>query len=182
MYRILLQVLPLVACLSGGTVLEAAEDEGKQVTEGVVEAPVGVVWAALATKEGLESWNVAHAEVDLKLGGKMRTRYDPKGKLGDQRTIVNTILSFEPRRMLSIKATGLPEGFPYPRAIQSVWTTIYFEEAGAGRTRIRLVGQGYGSDEESKKLRAFFARGNAYTLQKLQKHFASRKGNQIEGN
>ncbi len=30
------------------------------VTEGVIEAPVDAVWAALATKEGQESWNVAH--------------------------------------------------------------------------------------------------------------------------
>jgi uncharacterized protein YndB with AHSA1/START domain len=180
MYRILLSLLAALACLLLGARLNAADDEGKQVTEGIVDAPIGVVWEALATKKGLESWNVAHAEVELRVGGKMRTHYDPKGKLGDPRTIVNSILSFEPRRMLSIKATGLPQGFPYAKAMESVWTTIYFEEAGPGRTHVRLVGQGYGSDEESKKLRAFFAKGNAYTLQKLQKHFAA-KGDKNPG-
>ena len=66
------------------------------ITEGVIEAPVEAVWAAFATKEGQESWNVAHAEIELKIGGKMRTHYDPKGQIGDPNTIENRILSFEP--------------------------------------------------------------------------------------
>jgi hypothetical protein len=37
---------------------------------------------------------------------------------------------------------------------------------------VRVVGLGYGSDEESKKMRGFFAHGNAYTLKKMQQHFA----------
>src|SRR5262249_26562004 len=40
-------------------VAEAGIDQ--LVTEGVIEAPVDAVWAALTTKEGQESWNVAHA-------------------------------------------------------------------------------------------------------------------------
>jgi hypothetical protein len=31
---------------------------------------------------------------------------------------------------------------------------------------------GFGEDEESKKMRAFFDRGNAFTLKKLQERFA----------
>ena len=58
------------------------------------------VWAAFTTKEGQESWNVAHAEIDLKIGGKMLTHYDPAGRIGDPNTIENIILCFEPRRML----------------------------------------------------------------------------------
>jgi uncharacterized protein YndB with AHSA1/START domain len=149
----------------------ADEDPGPQVTEGVVNAPAAAVWSALTTKAGLEAWNVAHAEIDLKIGGKMRTHYDPKGKIGDPKTIENTILRFEPRRMFSIKATGLPQGFPYPTAIAKVWTVIYLDEATPGRTSVRLVGLGYDASAESQKLRAFFERGNRFTLQKLQKHF-----------
>ena len=49
---------------------------------------------------------MAHADVDLKVGGKMLTHYDPKGRIGDPDTIENTILSFEPKRMLSIKVAN----------------------------------------------------------------------------
>ncbi len=141
------------------------------VSEGIIEAPVEAVWAALATKEGQESWNVAHAEIDLKVGGKMRTHYDPKGVIGDPNTIENTILAFEPNRMLAQQVTGTPAKFPFNDAIRNMWTVIHFEDAGPGRTRLRIVGVGYGDDEESRKLRAFFDKGNDYTIKKLQAKF-----------
>jgi uncharacterized protein YndB with AHSA1/START domain len=147
-------------------------DDSRQVTEGIVDAPLDAVWDALATKKGQQAWNVAHAEIDLKIGGKMLTHYDAKGKIGDPNTIENIILAFEPKRMLTIKVGKPPEKFPFKEAIKDVWHVMYFDDAGAGRTRLRLVGLGYGSDEESKKLRAFFEKGNAYTLKKLQEHFA----------
>lgn len=39
-------------------------------------------------------------------------------------------------------------------------------------TRLRIVGVGYDDDEDSKKLRSFFDRGNSYTLKKLQEKFS----------
>jgi uncharacterized protein YndB with AHSA1/START domain len=142
------------------------------VTEARIDAPVAAVWAALTTKEGQESWNVAHAEIELKIGGRMRTHYDPKGTIGDPQTIENTILSFEPKRMLAFRVTHPPVNFPFKEAIQKMWTVIYFEEIAQDRTRVRVVGVGYGDDDESTKLRVFFDKGNAYTLEKLQKKFA----------
>jgi uncharacterized protein YndB with AHSA1/START domain len=144
------------------------------VTEGVVTAPVDAVWAALATKEGQESWNVAHAEIELKIGGRMRTHYDAAGRIGDPNTIENIILAFEPRRLLVLQVQNPPEKFPYKTAVKKMWTVIYFEDAGPSLTRLRLVGTGYGDDEESQKLRKFFEYGNAYTLKKLQEKFAAK--------
>ncbi len=119
---------------------------------------------------------MAHAEIELKIGGKMRTHYDPKGQIGDPNTIENRILSFEPKRMLSIQVTNAPAKFPYKDAIKTMWTVIHFADAGPGRTRLRIVGLGFGDDEESRKLREFFDKGNAYTLKKLQEKFASKGG------
>jgi uncharacterized protein YndB with AHSA1/START domain len=147
----------------------------EQVVEGLIHAPVAAVWAAFTTKEGQESWNVAHAEMDLKIGGKMRTHYDAAGRIGDPNTIENTILCFEPRRMLAIQVLSPPEKFPFKSAIKKVWTVIYFEDAGPSLTRLRIVGSGYSDDEESRKLRSFFEKGNAYTLQKLQEKFAAKE-------
>jgi uncharacterized protein YndB with AHSA1/START domain len=146
-------------------------DESRQVTEGTIEAPIEAVWDALATKKGQEAWNVAHAEIDLKVGGKMRTHYSAEGKIGDPNTIENIILAFEPKRMLTIQVGKTPEKFPFKEAIKKVWHVMYFDEAGEGRTRLRIVGVGYGDDEESKKLRDFFEKGNAYTVKKMQEHF-----------
>jgi len=149
-------------------------DESRQITEGIIDAPVDAVWNAFATKAGQEAWNVAHAEMDLKIGGKMLTHYDAKGKIGDPNTIENVILAFEPKKMLTIKVGTPPEKFPFKEAIKNVWHVLYFEEAGPNRTRLRVVGLGYGADEESKKMRAFFERGNASTLKKLQEHLAKK--------
>ncbi|HKQ46483.1 MAG TPA: SRPBCC domain-containing protein [Phycisphaerae bacterium] len=146
--------------------------------EAVVDAPVADVWEAFTTRKGVESWMVAHGEVDLRIGGKMRTHYDPKGVLGDENTIENTILSFEPMRMLSIKATKCPANFPFKAAIDNMWTVLYLESLGPEKTRVTCVGMGYGDDEESQKLRQHFDRGNAYTLKKLQEHFATTTANE----
>ncbi len=129
------------------------------------------MWAAFVTKEGQESWNVAHAEVDLKVGGKMRTHYDPKGVIGDPGTIEQTILAFEPNQLLAVQVTGSPANFPFKEAVRKMWTVVHFEDAGPGRTRLRVVGVGYGDDDESRKLKAFFAKGNEYTIKMLQAKF-----------
>ena len=165
LFIIALAVLPSVS---------RAEDDNRLVHEGIVNAPLDQVWAAYTTKAGLESWMVAHAEIELKLGGKMKTRYDPKGTVDDAKAIENTILSYEPMRMISFKVTKAPQGFPFPIAITNMWTVVYFEAQGEKATRVRGVSMGFGNDDESKKMREFFNRGNAITLDHLQKRFAAK--------
>lgn len=101
----------------------------------------------------------------------MRTNYSARGSLGDPQTIENTVLSFDPKRMLSIQVSGIPAGFPFPGAIRHMWTVVYLDPVGADRTRVRVVGLGFRPDAESRRMRAFFERGNAVTLQQLQRRF-----------
>lgn len=164
---IALAVMPSVVHAQNGDAL---------VHESIVDAPPDQVWAAFTTKSGLESWMAAHAEIEVKLGGAMKTQYDPKGRVDDAGAIENTILSYEPGRMLSFKVAKAPRSFPFPNAIKSMWTVVYFEPRGEKATRVRVASMGFGDDEESKKMREFFNRGNAYTLQLLQKRFAAKAG------
>ena len=142
--------------------------------EGVVEAPLSEVWNVWATSEGLRLWMAPHAEIDLHVGGLMRANYNPDGQLGDSQTIVNTVLSFEPMRMISIKVVKTPDGFPFPNAITQMWSVIYFAAAGANRTAVREVSLGFSPDEESQRMREFFDRGNATTMSQLQRYFAGK--------
>jgi len=153
-----------------------AQNDNHLVHEGIVSAPLDQAWTAFTTREGLESWMAAHAEIELKLGGKMKTQYDPKGKTNDASAIENTILSYEPLRMLSFKVTKAPQGFPFPNAIKNTWTVVYFDSQSEKATRVRVVSMGFGNDDESKKMREFFNRGNAYTVQLFQKRFAAKAG------
>ena len=168
--RVILLMIALVVLPSVGR----AQDDDRLVHEGLVNAPLDQVWAAYTTKAGLESWMVAHAQIELKIGGTMRTRYDPKGTVDDAKAIENTILSYEPMRMLSFKVTKAPQGFPFPNAITKMWTVVYFEAQGEKATWVRGVSMGFGNDDESKKMREFFKRGNAATLEGLQKRFATK--------
>ena len=169
--KLVLVFLAIACCPVRALAVDSRED-GRLVHEGVVAAPLKDVWAAFTTAKGQESWMVAHSEVELKVGGRMRTHYDPKGRIGDPKTIENEIISYDPGHMLSMRVAKAPEGFPFPNAVRGMWTVIYFEAAGPLTTRVRFVSLGFGDDEESKKMREFFDRGNAFTLRKLQERFA----------
>lgn len=151
---------------------KAAASEDILRHEAVIDAPVAEVWKAFTTKDGVESWMVAHADIDLRVGGLMRTHYNPKGVLGDDGTIENTILSYEPMHMLSIKATKAPANFPFKDAIKDMWTVLYLDPVGSDKTRVTVVGMGFKPDEQSQKMRTHFDWGNGYTLKKLQERFA----------
>jgi uncharacterized protein YndB with AHSA1/START domain len=152
-----------------------AVHESRIVAEAVIDAPVSAVWELWTTKKGLESCIVARAEIDLKLGGKMLSHYNAKGVIGDPNTIENVILAYDPQRMLTLKVGKPPAKFPFKEAVKSMWTVVYFEPLGPDRTRLRVVGLGFGSDEEAKNLRAFFERGNDFTVKKVQEHFAKKR-------
>ncbi|MBX3396488.1 MAG: SRPBCC domain-containing protein [Phycisphaerae bacterium] len=138
----------------------------------VVAAPREAVWRAFTTKEGIESWMVAKADLDWRIGGKWRTHYAKDGEIGDPNTIENIILSYEPERMFSLQIGKPPENFPFKGAAKHAWTVVYFDDAEGGGTRVRCVGLGYGDDSESQQMMDFFERGNRWTLQRLQEKFA----------
>ena len=156
-----------VLVLVAHSAVSHAQDVSPIVSEGIIDASVETVWAAWTTDEGLRSWLAPHASMNLRVGGLMRTNYDPAGVLGDAQTIENTILSFDPGRMLSIKVAKTPAGFPFEQAVEKMWTVIYFEPIDPEQTRLRVIGLGFDTDEESQRMRAFFEQGNAATIEQL---------------
>jgi uncharacterized protein YndB with AHSA1/START domain len=135
-----------------------------------LDAPVAKVWDVFSTNEGFKMLGVAHARIDFRIGGKMQSHYDPKGVIGDEGTIENTILAFEPLRVLAWHITKPPKGFPFMNAYKNTWSVATFTDLGNGKTHLRLTGLGYTADEESQKMRAFFEQGNAYVLDILKKN------------
>jgi len=143
--------------------------DAREVFEYEVDASVDDVWRAFTTTEGLQSWVAPLAEIDFKVGGLWRANYNAEGVLGDPTTIENTILSFDPKRMISLRATTFPEGFPFEEAARDAWSIFYFSPISPGKTRITVVGLGYTDSEQSQKMRSFFAEANAYSLDQLNK-------------
>ena len=74
-----------------------------------------------------------------------------------------------------------PEGFPFPNAIIQMWSVIYFAAVDANKTSVREVSLGFGSDDESQRMREFFNRGNATTMSELQRYFIEKRQEQPSG-
>lgn len=167
MHRALITILTVLFLASNGL----SADLPPVVSEGVIDASPSEVWKAWTTSDGLRQWMAPVVEIDLRLDGLMRSNYNPEGKLGDDGTIENRILAFEPERMLAIKVAKAPKALPFPNAVQKMWTVIYLTEVGASQTKVRAVGMGFTDDPESSRMREFFQKGNDYTLDKLREHF-----------
>ena len=150
----------------------APADARDLVHEAVIPAPVEAVWDAFTTSEGFASWAVAQCEMNLRIGGEVRSSYNPQSTLDDEFTIVNRIISYEPQRMLSIQNVRAPAAFANAHLFQQTWSVIYFELAGKDQTRVRTVGLGYGEGQDWDEIYEKFKLGNAITLDRLQKHFA----------
>lgn len=155
------------------TVAAQEQEPGPLVHEGIVNAPIDKVWEAWTTDAGLRSWLAPHAEIDFRISGKMRANYRLDGSLDDPGTIENTVLSYDPYRMISMKVSKAPDDFPFQDAIYEMWTVIYFEPVDAQQTRISVIANGFASNEESQAMRAFFERGNALTIRQMQERIPS---------
>lgn len=165
----MIRFFALVAIAAVTAFSPVVAEDSREVFEYEIDADIDDVWRAFTTTEGLQSWVAQLAEIDFRVGGKWRANYNPEGELGDPTTIENTILSFDPKRMISLKATTFPEGFPFVEASKEAWTVFYFSPISTSQTRITVVGLGYTESEQSQKMRSFFAEANAYSLNELNK-------------
>lgn len=169
----------VVGCACGAAM---AKEMPPLVHEAVINVPPEKVWAVFTTSEGFKNFGVAKAEVDYRVGGSIRSIYDPKGAIGDPGTIEQTILAYEPMRMFAFRTTTVPDKFPFPNAMKKCWNVAYVEDLGDGRTRLTLKGMGYDdADEESVKMRAFFDAGNAWSMQKLRSNLEGTAGPTTSG-
>jgi uncharacterized protein YndB with AHSA1/START domain len=148
-------------------------EEVSFVNEGVVEAPVEEVWKIFATSEGYTVLGPALAEVDLRVGGTVRSRYRADGLLGDAETIENTILAYEPPRMMALRIAKTPQSFPFKNAWKTTWTVLTLAPVADGKTLIRAASLGYGTDEESLAMRRFFEAGNQSVIENVRRYFAA---------
>jgi uncharacterized protein YndB with AHSA1/START domain len=160
----------LLAAVAG---LAASADEITFVNDGLVPAPIDEVWKVFSTSQGYTVLGPALAEVDLRVGGTIRSRYRADGTLGDAETIENVILAYEPPTMLALRIQKPPATFPFKEAWKKPWTVITLTPVDGGHTRVRVASLGYGSDDDSLAMRRFFESGNQQTIEALRRHFGA---------
>lgn len=165
-----MRALFLVLLAAGGAA--QAADEASFVNEGVIPAPIDAVWNVFATSEGYKTLGPALAEVDLRVGGVIRSRYRADGVLGDAETIENVIVDYRAPVMMAIRIQKPPASFPFKEAWKSTWTVLTLTPTDDG-THLRAASYGYGTDEESLAMRKFFEAGNQQTIETLRRHFGA---------
>jgi uncharacterized protein YndB with AHSA1/START domain len=134
------------------------------VLEVTVPAPIGEVWKAFTTSEGLSMWLTPNAVVDLREGGEWTAKF-PGGSTGG-----GTILSFVPEKEMVLSALA-PDKFPTVRATR---TRARFQfEAKGDSTIVRLTQTGWKEGDEWVKAYEYLTVGNAELLATLHHRFVS---------
>ncbi|MDF0706094.1 MAG: SRPBCC domain-containing protein [Bacteroidota bacterium] len=135
------------------------------IQELTVKASIDEVWNAYTTKKGWENWAAPLAEVDLKVGGFIKTNYNEKGKIGDSTTIVTHIINYVPKRLITLQAE-ITDNFPefMKDDAKDFYNVIYFDELENGFTNIKSFGIGYKNNPRYLSLMTFFISANEITL------------------
>lgn len=138
------------------------------IQEFTVKAPIESVWNAYTTKTGWESWAVPIAEIDLKVGGFIKTNYNKSGKIGDSTTIVTHIINYVPKRVLTLQAE-ITDNFPefMKQEEKDFYNVICFDESEAGYTRVQSYGIGYKNIPKYLSLMNYFIPANEQLLMGL---------------
>lgn len=138
------------------------------IQEFTVDAPIKEVWKAYTTQAGWESWAVPIAEVDLKVGGYIKTNYNKEGAIGDSTTILTHIINYVPEKLITLQAE-ITDNFPefMKKEAEDFYNVIYFEETENGQTHVKSFGIGYKNTPKYLQLMQYFIPANEKTLLSL---------------
>ncbi|GEM_PF-114032 len=133
-----------------------------------VAAPLGHVWKAWTTQEGVTSFFGPEAKLELTPGGPYEIIFDVNEK--NQGCAGCTVIAFEPMKRLSFTWNAPPHLRNVRRQFSRV--TLEFAPAGASSTRVRMVHDDWGAGEEWDQAFAYFQRAWPAVLGNLQYRFA----------
>jgi uncharacterized protein YndB with AHSA1/START domain len=164
-------------CFPSASLAAEAEAAGgvPVINEAVIDGSADEIWRLITTKGGMESWMVPHADVDLRVGGFVKTNHAPDGKIGDTRTVTNRILALQPKQKFSFQTAEVPEGIPMVASLIGTWYEIQLKPLTREQTRVRCVGRGFPGGPLGYAARTFADRGSVWALQQLQKVFVDRR-------
>lgn len=134
--------------------------------ETTIAAPIEDVWRAYTTVEGWTAWAAPNAEIDLRVGGTIRTAY--QGEIGGSNTNTLHIVNYVPERLLTLRAE-LSGNWPeiMKEDAEKLTNVTLFDETADGVTRIQSFGIGYTDAPEYDQLMSFFIKANESLYQNL---------------
>lgn len=136
-----------------------------------IAAPPAAVWAAISTAEGWQGWAAPVARWVEGERDVLETSYDPAEAPGGPGAIWQQFVARIPGRLLVFRTVKAPDEFPHWDEYRGVTVFVELTPEGEG-THVRLTSTGYPDSEGGRALVGFFAKGNAATLESLNRHFA----------
>ncbi|NNC49835.1 MAG: hypothetical protein HKO01_04810 [Flaviramulus sp.] len=138
------------------------------IQEFKVKSPIDTVWNAYTTKKGYESWAAPLAEIELKVGGFIKSNYNSQGKIGDSTTIVTHIINYVPKTLITLQAE-ITDNFPefMKKEAKDFYNIIYFNKLENGYTSVRSFGIGYKNNPKYLSLMNYFIPANEKILLNL---------------
>lgn len=136
----------------------------------VVEAPVGEIWRAFTTVEGVMAFFAPEAWVELAIGGPYELYFSPEAPAGSRGGEGLRILSYLPQEMLSFEWNAPPH-LGQVRG-ERTWVVLQFEPMAAMETRVKLTHLGWGEGAAWDQAFAYFQRAWDVVLGRLVYCFA----------
>lgn len=138
--------------------------------EKIIPAPLESVWQAWTTEAGVRTFFAPQCAIDLRPGGRYEMYFDleaPPGSCGGEGCVM---LAIEDQAMLSFTWNAPPE-LPSIRS-QRTHVTVYFTSIDPAKTKVTLIHDGWGSNEDWQRARKYFMRAwGEVVLPRLEKRF-----------
>ena len=150
------------------TVDSTAAGELILTQEVLIHAPVADVWDAYSTEKGWAAWSTPLVSMDFKIGGTIKTNYNPNGTLEDETANTLYIRNYVPQQLITLQADLAPNWPEFMKEeADNLYNVTYFEAIGEKKTKLTSFGMGYKNNEKFLNLMEFFIQGNEASYQKL---------------
>jgi len=137
-----------------------------------VDAPPAAVFRSWSSAAGVRAFMGIDARVELAVGGPYEWNFLPDAPEGSRGGEGCQVLSWIPDRQL-VFTWNAPPTQPETRG-RRTWVTVEFEDAGEGRTLVRLTHLGFGEGPHWDETKAYFERAWPGVLERLVRHHAER--------
>ena len=163
--------MKIAAALLAALLIQPALAEERALhKEVVVKAPIGDVWNAWTTTEGIKTFFAPDARVEARPDGPFEIYFNPYAEPGLKGADNMRFLALQPPVMLSY-TWNAPPSLPEARK-QRTSVVVRFKSVGIDHTQVTLTHSGWGDGGEWDKTYAYFDKAWERVLGNLQKRFA----------
>lgn len=144
--------------------------------EAVIRAPLAEVWRMWTTSEGVKSFGIPGANIELRGGGPYEWYFAPDAPAGEKGAEGCTVLAFLPEKMLAFTWNAPPSIATLRSAGARTQVVVMLEELPGERVKVTLHQLGFGTGEDWDTYYAYFEKAWPKVLEWMQKKCDKEQG------